>query len=66
VTLRPNGEVHYTSDGPIHRFRALLPQRSGPPGQPATSLYVSFNGLSLYWPLQEPLFRLILDNLRPY
>jgi hypothetical protein len=66
LTPLPNGPVSFGPDGPIHRFRALLPTNPELSVGEVFSLYLSISGYSINWPLQEHLFQSILESLKPY
>jgi hypothetical protein len=59
-------QVTFSAEGSVQRFRALIPTQRGKSVNEVFSLYLSINGYSANWELQEPLFRLILAGLRPY
>jgi hypothetical protein len=43
-----------------------MPTLKGKGVNDAFSLYLTTESLTSYWPAQQPLFRLIVDNLKPY
>jgi hypothetical protein len=53
-------------DGALTRYRVLMPTLKGKGVNDAFSLYLTTESLTSYWPAQQPLFRLIVDNLKPY
>ena len=59
-------QLVFAPDGPIHRFRALIPTQRGRNVNEVFSLYLAITSLTADWPNQEPLFQQILANLKPY
>jgi hypothetical protein len=47
-------------------LRALIPTQAGKSVNEVFSVYLSINSRAEDWELQEPLFREILANLKPY
>jgi hypothetical protein len=63
--LTEEGPV-FVPGGPIHRIHALVPTQADKSVNEVFSLYLSITSLREDWPLQQQLFRSILDSLQPY
>jgi len=59
-------QLVFAPDGPIHRFRALIPTQRGRSANEVFSLYLAITSLTADWPRQQPLFQELFDTLRPY
>jgi len=65
LSMELDGAV-FSEDGPAHLLRALIPTQAGKSVNEVFSVYLSINSRAEDWELQEPLFREILENLKPY
>ncbi len=66
LNFGPTGQPQYTSDGSYQRFRALTPTQPDKKTTDAFSLALTVYSYSSNSALQQRLFGLILDSLKPY
>jgi hypothetical protein len=62
----PSGQPQFTSDGSYQRFRALTPTQPSKPTTEAFSLALTIYSYGSNSTLQQRLFGLILESLKPY